>query len=65
MFRSVRAVPHDIERESDPRERLPLHGELLRTLVNGAPHGFRLRLDLASGPAGAYELVIKLKTAKA
>jgi hypothetical protein len=30
------------------------------------PHGFRLRPDLASGPAGAgYELVINLKTAKA
>jgi len=29
------------------------------------PHGFRLRLDLASGPAGVYELVINLKIAEA
>jgi hypothetical protein len=29
------------------------------------PHGFHLRPDLASGPTGAYELVINLKTVKA
>jgi hypothetical protein len=34
MFRSVRAVPHiEIERESDPARGLPLHGELLGTLL--------------------------------
>jgi hypothetical protein len=44
MFRSVRATPHiEIGRENDPREGLPLHGELLgasAALVNGAHVGF-------------------------
>jgi hypothetical protein len=45
-------------------EHAPCAGPFAFLLKDPRRHGFRLRPDLASGPAGAgYELVINLKTA--